>query len=234
MPHKFSKRFYEVESKDKHSIVEFNGVKADGGRIKYAAEFERDYYLLLEYDENTKLYWKPNLAVAVQHGGCETAVEIHLWVEQVDGKANLLHFVPDTNEGVNAAWHWQQHHLFEAVKKACSRDNLRFIVINESTVASLVLTANLKKLWENAYQPITVGHWLAVENYLRNDLFPTVGGLHREFEYYRLNSAAVDTMIFHRLLNAGIETFEFNDETSIARGNSDFVYLPKSSYHPKA
>lgn len=230
MTNDFFGKFYEIE--DGNSIHEFNGVKAAGGQIKYAAEFERDYYLLLEYDENTKLYWKPNLAVTVQHGGCETAVEIHLWLEQVDGKANLLHFVPEPKENVNAAWYWRQHHLFETVKKACLRDNLRFVAISESAITSLVLAANLKKLWANAYHSITVGHWLAVEDYLRNDLFPVIGGLQREFEYYRLDTAVIDTMIFHRLLNAGIETFSLDAESAITKGNSDIVFQSKKDAPP--
>lgn len=209
----------------------FEGFK-NTGPVFCDSAWLKHYLQRLEWDVDVQTYFQPRLQIQVPYGTFEHEVDIDLWINRTDGQACLVHFQPEIfdNESV------ENPIIQSECVGFCQANNLVYKSVKRGESHPEPETANIDHLWKYAHWKLHLNHLWAVNRFFADEPAPNLGKLKQMLKSFDLDENWAYTLIFQRMIIAGIEHHRLSDLTPLLKGKAEIrvehMYAGNGAQYP--
>lgn len=174
-----------------------------------------NYLHFLEWDEDVKSYWQPDIYLTGENAKISVGVKIDLWVNFCNGDKYLIH-LQNAGERKN---HADDPTIFAYCERFCEASGLHFQAIDVRLPDAEPLQSNINILWDYAQSEIHWGHLWLVNKFFGHELAPDTRKLREWLMDHGYEPDLAGTLLFHHCVNADLINFPLSYETPLMRGN---------------
>ena len=186
------------------------------------SEWLVNYLHFLEWDEEVKSYWQPDMYLTGENGKISVGVKIDLWVNLCSGEKHLIH-LQNAGGRKNPA---DDPAIYAYCERFCEKNDLTFQAIDVLLPPEAEpLQSNINILWDYAQSEIHWGHLWLVNKFFKNELAPDTRKLRECLMDHGYEPDMAGTLLFHHCVNADLIHFPLSYETPLTKGDASSVLL---------